>query len=383
VISSAAVEHLVSIANHPPYSAAQDAPIQQYISLCDVGLRTWPSFNELWNPNAPATTVRQGTVVPGQIVQASDGASFIRVVTTAKEDSAANVYCFLPLHGNEDPSDILLREYQRGEAIAGCEARLLADQDQTGTMQSHQIICERYTVNQDLTFRSSAQFGAKLPVCPPTTVAAGGGVFGQVVVGDDHGKHLKIVVVTPPEQGSQHLFCFLPLHAYGDSSRLLLSNSSSITPNPAFVDGESTGDVPESGGGIALVIPSMGLKSPTVDADSQSHLSEESQGGPAGTAERPECVSDESQAPPAVPAQSTSEGLTYEVPVCPFQEPIAPVQSIPDDESSWTSSSSSSSSSSEISWDGPVETAAGAAGSFEACEGAPREDYADDVQCKE
>merc|ERR1711988_1584015 len=74
----------------------------------------------------------------------------------------------------------------------------------------------------DLTLRKKPHFAQALVACPATTVCEGTPVHGEVVKGRDGGAHLKIVVLTPPEEGSRQVFCFLPLHAYGKPRKRFL-----------------------------------------------------------------------------------------------------------------------------------------------------------------
>jgi len=77
----------------------------------------------------------------------------------------------------------------------------------------------------DLTLRKKPHFAQALVACPATTVCEGTPVLGEVVQGRDGGVHLKIVVTTPPEEGSRPVFCFLPLHAYGKPQRQFLQQT--------------------------------------------------------------------------------------------------------------------------------------------------------------
>jgi len=204
-------------------SISADALVLPYIAKCDLTLRTQPEFHLLWLPVGPATTVREGTVVPGQVLQTSSG-EFIRVVVTTDESEC--VFCFLPLHGHEDPSTVLMKEYQIGEEVAGAEAILLVDAaNDPGIYPGFR----RYTTLQDVTLRKEADFHTVLPVCETTTVKTGVEVMGQVLCGADDNQHIKLVVVSPWKQGFSKVFCYLPLHSDGDPNRLLLSRRDSTT----------------------------------------------------------------------------------------------------------------------------------------------------------
>jgi len=190
-----------------------------------VGLRAQPDFYSLRLPVSPVTQVREGTVVTGQLLLGTDGGQFIRVLVESPRGEGGEcphgegVFCFLPLHEHGDPSTVLMKQYQIGQPIADEAAMLL--QDETLDPGIYPGLY-KYTALQDLTLRRGARSDMELLACDATIVREKTEVRGQVLRGEDGDKHIKIVIVTPPNEGSKHAFCFLPLHVHGDPGRPLL-----------------------------------------------------------------------------------------------------------------------------------------------------------------
>jgi len=91
---------------------------------------------------------------------------------------------------------------------------------------------ESYVTLCDLTLRKIPHFQEKLTACPATTVVQGSIVTGEVMRGMDGGMHIKLVITTPPEEGSRHVYCFLPLHMPGQVDEPLLLKSDSVVCEP-------------------------------------------------------------------------------------------------------------------------------------------------------
>jgi len=70
---------------------------------------------------------------------------------------------------------------------------------------------------RDVTYRKEPDFNELLPESPATIVKEGAVVTGELVsplltAGD---VFIKLMVVTPPEEGSRRVYCFLPMHDLG------------------------------------------------------------------------------------------------------------------------------------------------------------------------
>jgi len=91
-------------------------------------------------------------------------------------------------------------------------------------VQQNQLSTEKsnFIALRDLTLRRLPDFKQALVACPATTVCKGMIVTGEILRGHDGGEHLKLVVTTPPDEGSRTVYCFLPLHAYGKPQEVFL-----------------------------------------------------------------------------------------------------------------------------------------------------------------
>jgi len=264
VNSKACIEHFSRPSDGAAYSARKDAPVENFLPLCDLTLRKWPGFSDIWYPICPATTVREGIVVTGQLLTGSDGGEFVRIVVqTCPEQGSFRMFCFLPMHAAGDPSRVLIRKYQLGEAMSDTGRRLLDEEVRqraeggeaearrpfrtNDTLESHPDQ-RRYLTLQPIT-QKKADYESALPEMDITTVEEGVHVTGQLVTGDDGGAHVRIVIVTPPNEGARHVFCFLPVHEAGAPDKPLMKEVPMVPADGATPASEQTGEDKDKPGG--------------------------------------------------------------------------------------------------------------------------------------
>jgi len=213
----------------------EDMPVVVYLALFDMTLRKQPGFDQKL-PKCPATTVRDGTLISGQVCEGLDAASYIRIVViTPPEEGSRQVYCFLPLHLPGFPEKEFMRKYEVEMVPEGSKGPYVAASkpDSESSTRVHAAPNlrpppkgqRRFVVLQDMLLRKQPDFHQTLANCEATTVRQGILVTGEVLCGIDGGQHLKVVIVTPPAEGSRHVFCFLPLHSFEEPDVLLLQPS--------------------------------------------------------------------------------------------------------------------------------------------------------------